>query len=118
MRFLFYFVDKAVHGMGNLWKVYAKPLTIECCRHRLIVLGSDIDNARDKADVTIITDTIYRRNKLIVKVLCILVVFAILVAQILLAVYEGHDNCVFEVDVECVGVFIASSRARPQVIPE
>ena len=89
VRFLFYFVDKAVHRMSDLGKVYAKPLAVECCRHRLVVLSGDIDDARYKADVTIITGTIDRRNKFIVQVLNILVVLAILIAQVLLAVHEG-----------------------------
>src|SRR5213075_2963560 len=72
MSFLFYFVDKAIHGVGDLGKVYTQPLTIECWGHRFVITGSDIDNTRDKAHVTIIARAIYRRNKFIVKVLCIL----------------------------------------------
>ena len=98
--FLFDLVDEALHGLGELGKVTAHPLTIEFGRHGLVVLGGDVDDARHMADVAIVGDAVDGRNEFILQVPNVFVVLTILVAQIGLAVQEGDDDRVFELDVE------------------
>ena len=106
------------HGDCDLGEIYPQPLTIECCRHHIVVFRSDIHNARNEGDVAIITGTINKRNKFIVRVLYILVVLANFIALIFLVVHKSDDNCVFELYVECVGVLIPSGGTGHQVITQ
>src|SRR4030095_9679696 len=118
IRLLFYFVDKTIHGAGDLGKVNTKPLPIKCCRHQIIIFRSNIYNTRDKTGIAIITGTVNSRNKFIVKVLYILVILTVLVALVFLVVYKGDNNRVFELNVECISVFVARIATWHQVLPE
>ena len=96
--FLLDLVDEPVHRLGDVGKVAAQPLAIESWRHRLIVLGRDVDDTRHMTDAAIVVRAVDHRNELVLRVLDVLVVLAILVAVVRLAVQEGDDEGVFEPD--------------------
>ena len=102
VRFLLDLVDEPVHRLGDAGKVAAKPLAVEPWRHRLVVLGGDVDDARHVADAAVVVRAMDHRNELVVRVLDVLVVLAVLVAVVRLAVQEGDDERVLEPDLERV----------------
>ena len=112
VRFLLDLLDEAVHRPGDIGKVVPKPLAVESCRHRLVVLGADVDDARHVADAAVVMRAVDHRNELVVRVFAVLLVLAKLVALVVLAVQEGDDERVFEPDVERVRVFIRPRRSR------
>ena len=90
-------IDCATSG-----KLLAKPLAVESARHRLVVLGGDVHDARDVADPAVVVRAVDHRNELVGGVLDVLVVLAELVAVVLLAVEERDDEGVLEPDLERV----------------
>ena len=86
MSFLLDLVDETVHRLGDTGKVAAQPLIVESGRHRLVVLGGDVDDARNVADSAVVVRAMHHRNELVVRVLDVLVVLAVLVAVVCLAV--------------------------------
>ena len=102
VRLLLDLVDEPVHRLRDAGKVAAKPLAVESGRHRLVVLGGDVDDARHVADAAVVVRAVDHRNELVVRVLDVLVVLAVLVAVVRLAVEEGDDERVLEPDLERV----------------
>ncbi len=113
VRFLLDLVDEPVHRLGDAGEVAAKPFTVESGRHRLVVLGADVDDARDVADAAVVVRAVHHRDELVVRVLDVLVVLAVLVAVVRLPVEEGDDERVLEPDVDRVRVFGTSPDREP-----
>ena len=93
-------------------KLTAQPLAVELRRHRRVVLGGDVDDARHVADVAVVVRAVDHRNELVVRVLDVLVVLAVLVAVVRLAVQERDDERVLEPDVERVRAAVRPVRRR------
>src|SRR5262245_27945353 len=86
------FVDETVHRLRYAGEIATEPLAVESCRHRVVIVGRDADDARDVADAAVVIRAVDRRNEFVLRVLDVLVVFAELVAVVRLAVEEGHDQ--------------------------
>ena len=108
VRLLLDLVDEPVHRLGDAGKVAAKPLAVELGRHRLVVLGGDVDDARHVADAAVVVRAVHHRDELVVRVLDVLVVLAVLVAVVRLPVEERDDERVLEPDLERVRAASAS----------
>ena len=104
VRLLLDLVDEAVHRLGDVREVVAKPLAVELLRHRLVLLGADADDARHVADGPVVADAVDHRDELVARVLDVLVVLAVLVADVRLAVEERDDERVLEHEAERVRV--------------
>ena len=50
-------IDRATSG-----KLTAQPFTVELRRHRRVVLGGDVDDARHVADVAVVVRAVDRRE--------------------------------------------------------
>ena len=103
--FLLDLVDEPVHRLSDAWKVAAKPLAVDSGRHCLVVLGGDVDDARDVADAAVVVRPVHHRDELVVRVLDVLVVLAVLVAVVRLPVQEGDDERVLESDLDGICAF-------------
>ena len=95
VRFLLDLVDESVHRLSDTGNVAAKPLTVEAGGHRLVVVGADVDDARDVADAAVVVRAVHHRDELVVGVLDVLEVLAVLVAVVGLPIQEGDDERVF-----------------------
>jgi hypothetical protein len=95
-------VDEAVHRLGDAREVPAEPLAVESSRHRLEVVGGDVDDARDVADAAVVVRPADHRDELVVRALDVLVVLAVFVAVVWLAVQERDHERVLQPDVERV----------------
>src|SRR5215208_8040255 len=73
-------VDEPIHRLGDLGKAAAKRLTVEPGGHRLVVLGTDVDDAGDVTDASVMVRPVDHRNELVVRILDVLVVLAVFVA--------------------------------------
>src|SRR6188768_2921506 len=65
IRFLPDLVDEPVHRGGHRREVGAEPRAIELCRHRRIVLGGDVDDARDVGEAVVVAGAGDCRNELV-----------------------------------------------------
>ena len=101
--FMFYFLDEAVHRLSRRGKIIAQPPTVESRRHRLKLLGTDIDDARYVADALVVVGAVDRWNELVALVLDVFVILAVLVADICLAIQECDDERVLKPDLERIG---------------
>jgi hypothetical protein len=68
------------------------------------------------ADAAVVVGAVDRRNELVARVLNVLVVLAVLVAVVRLAVQEGDDERVFELDLERIRVSIRCAGTGHQLI--
>src|SRR5262245_11375170 len=59
-------VDEPVHRVGDAGKVAAKPFAVESGRHRLEVLGADVDDAGDVTDAAVVVSAMDHRDELVV----------------------------------------------------
>src|SRR5215469_8088379 len=100
---MFYFLNEAVHRVGSPGKIIAQPPSVESRRHRLKLLGTDFDDARYMTDALVVVGAVDRWNEFVALVLDILVILAILVADICLAIQECDDERVFKPDLERIG---------------
>src|SRR6187200_3726738 len=75
--FLLDLVDEPVHRLGDVGNVAPKPLTVEAGRHRLVLLGADVDDARDVADAAVVVRAVHHWDELVVRVVDVLVVLAV-----------------------------------------
>ena len=75
-------VDEPVHRGGHRWEVGAEPPPIELCGHRRVVVGGDVDDARDVGKAIVVAGAGDRRNELVLRVPLVLVVLAKLVAVV------------------------------------
>src|SRR4051794_32328597 len=69
-------IDETVHRLGDAREVVSEPLAVELRRHRLVILGSDVDDASHVTDGSVIARSIHRGNELVLRVLGVLVVLA------------------------------------------
>src|SRR4026208_528043 len=103
--FLLDLVDEPVHRLGDVGNVAPKPLTVEAGRHHLVLLGTDVDDARDVAGAAGAVRAGPHRDELVVRVLDVLVVLAMLVAVVRLSVEERDDERVLQPDLDRVRAF-------------
>src|SRR4026209_2467249 len=118
VRFLLDLVDEPVHRLGDVGEVATKPYPVESGRHRLVLLGADVDDARDVADAAVVVRAGDHRDELVVRVLDVLGVLAVLVAVVLLPVEERYDDHVFESYLERVRAFTLRAGGGNQMISE
>ena len=103
---------------ATVGKVGAEPPAIELCGHRRVVLGGDVDDARDVGEAIVVAGAGDRRNELVLRVPLVLVVLAKLVAVVRLPVQECDDDRVLEANVDGVGSLNHRTGARYQVITQ
>ena len=83
--------------------------SIELRRHRRVVLGGDVDDAGDVADVAVVVCTVDGGNELVLGIVDVLVVLAVFVALVRFAVQERDDDRVFEPEVDRVAAAFDAS---------
>ena len=75
-------LDESIHRFGNRRKVFSQMVSVAMRRHGHIVFGRNVDDAEDVGNACVLRDAVDCRDELVLSTVAILVVLAVLVAQI------------------------------------